>query len=796
MSQHFPKQKKLSANKSKAWRKEHLDWAEDLMLREDNPIRISLNNKISNYRLYNGYANKQDYKIILNPGELHDFYTPDNIQHYPIARPYLNVLIGEEWDRRFEWKAIITNPNAISSIEEQKRDFLRNSISELVVKSGVPEEEVQQEFKNLLYYLKYEYQDLREKRANLLLKHFIKELELKRKFNEGFKNVLICSEELYLAEVINNRPVIEVLDPKKVFVIQSGRSSRVEDADIILMYDYIPRGKVLDTYHEFLKESEVKFLDEENSKRYSSREDNLDNDEFGINIARQELLNEFIDLPDFALGLDKTQENNFTALTDGYGNVRRIRLFWKSYKQIKQIKYYDELGNPQYRIGTELDKANKTLGEEEKIMWVTEWWEGVKIMDNIYPFIRPRQIQYNKFSDPSYNHPGIVGQIYNTGEMKATSLMDVAKPYQLLYDAIMHKLTDALSKFFGSLPVIDKAMLPKGYDFSKWLYFAKKAGIAIYDSFNEGSKGAATGKLAGSVGGNTAKVIDQRLGDFIQQQINLLNYIELQLGRIIGVSPQRLGDIASNETVGGVERAVTQSAFSTNELFKIHDNVKGRVLQLLLETSKVAMKNNPQKFQHIGDDYLAQIFSIDDDFIEEEYGIVIDNENDLTKLEQVFEQLAHAAIQNQSLKFGDIMKFFTTSSMAEKQRIIEQGEEEMLQRAEQANMQQQELLKQQQQMQAEAQARQEAIDMQKHKDEILLKKYTVDQQELTKRLNLDIANNNLEVNKLKIDLDLENQEKELLLSMKELDEKIRNNKAKEAIDRIKANKTKTSSSVS
>ena len=46
-------------------------------------------------------------------------------------------------------------------------------------------------------------------------------------------------------------------------------------------------------------------------------------------------------------------------------------------------------------------------------MWVNEWWEGVKIGRDIYLNIRPRKVQYNKANNPSYCHPGIVGQIYN-----------------------------------------------------------------------------------------------------------------------------------------------------------------------------------------------------------------------------------------------------------------------------------------------------------------------------------------------------------------------------------------------
>lgn len=782
MKTKFPRQKLKSKQKGPKWQKEHLDWVEDIFLLDDSPIRNSLKNRIANFNLYLGKTRKGDYDLLLNPGQLNNIFSPDQIQHYPIAKPYLNVLIGEEAERRFEWQAVITNPNAISQMEQKKNDMLKAKLSELIEDSGLDEEETQKQFKNFMYYLRFEYQDVREKRANLLLKHFIKELDIKLKFNEGFKNALIVGEEGYIADIVNDNPVIELLDSKKTYVIKSGYSNRYEDADVIVTYDYWSPGKVIDTYYKDLKAKDIAWLDKETHPGGDTKDDQLDNDEFGINLARQEMLNDIIDMPGVG---GASVDSKHSDIVDQYGNVRVIKLFWKSYKPIMRIKYYDDLGDVQYRFESEHYVPDKAMGEEQEEYWVTEWWEGVKVGKDIYPVIRPREIQYNKFSDPGYNHPGIVGQIYNTGNMKVVSYMDTAKPYQFLYDATMHRLQDALSKFFGSLVTVDYASLPEGWDITKWMYFARKAGIAVKDSFKEGNKGAATGKLAASMQGNTGQVINQQMGDFIQQQINILNYVEMQMGRIIGVPPQRLGEIANRETVGGVERAVTQSSFITNEIFKIHDNVKKRVLTLLLETSKIAMKNNPQKFQHIGDDYMAEVFEIDDEFLEQEYGILVDNDNDLTKLEQNIEQLAHAAMQNQTLKFGDLMKLYTSSSMSEKQRIIEQGEEEMIARTEAQQEKQNQIQQEQIQASKEMAARAEQIELQKHSDDLQMQKYKTDQDNLTKRMGLanadmDSADDNMAESR-KLDIQYQTMQDDLALKMRDLDEKIRSNKANETL---------------
>lgn len=790
----FPPQKKKFKDKGPKWRKDHFGWAKNAIFTEDSLIRSSIERKDRNIKSYLGRIDIKEYITLLNPNSLKKFATPQNIQHHPIAAPYLNVLIGEEFDRRFEWRAIVTNPNAISKIEMDKKRMFEKKIIELLQDTTLTEEEAAKQLKAFDYYVKFEYQDIREKRCNLLLRHYIKELDLKLKFNQGFKGVLLNSEEAYLGEVLNNHPSIEVMDQNKTFVVRSGNSNRYEDADVIINYEYMAPGMIQDRYYRYLSEADTKTIDEACGVSYSGGNgSDLERDEQGIDYGRREMMRDFISMPG---KLKSNFSTGHSEVVDSEGNMRVIRLYWKSRKMIKRVKTYDpKTGKPVYTYQSETYVANKDLGEEVEDYWVSQWWEGVEVGDEIYPYIKPRDIQFNKFDDPGYNHPGIVGQIYSIHSYKASSMMDMAFPYQLIYDATFHRMQDAMSKFFGSLVVVDLASLPPGWDLNKWMFFAKKAGIAVKDSFKEGNKGMATGKLAGGIP-NSGQSINQQLGDFIQQQINILSYVETQLGRIVGVPPQRLGDIQNRETVGGVERAVTQSSYITNERFKIHDNVKKRVLTMLLELCKVAFKGSTKKFQYISDNYINETFEIGDEFCEEEYGIVVDNDTDLSKMENMMDQLTQAALQTQAIRYSDVFKIYNSSSLSEKQRIIEKGEEDLIQR--QQEQQDQQLQAEQQQAQALQQAaasQQEMLDRH-HTDKLLLDKYKIDEDNLTKRMSdeakgvsnamqLDADSQALYIEDKKIDLEYEKLSSDSMKAMLLLDEQIRNNRAKEANDRAK-----------
>lgn len=169
--------------------------------------------------------------------------------------------------------------------------------------------------------------------------------------------------------------------------------------------------------------------------------------------------------------------------------------------------------------------------------------------------MRPRPVQYNRLSNPSRCHFGIVGSIYNINGSQPFSLVDMMKPYNYLYDVIHDRLNRILAKNKGRMIKLDLAKVPKGWDIDKWLYYSEVNNIIVEDSFKEGNIGAATGKLAGAMNNASSGIVDAGLGNEIQQYMSLLEMIDQHMGNVAGLSPQRLGAISNRETVGGVERS-------------------------------------------------------------------------------------------------------------------------------------------------------------------------------------------------------------------------------------------------
>ena len=704
----FPQQQLPFSRKTKKWRKQILDWASNKSYFNYSPVRKSVNGMVINQHLINGTLHMDDLKLFLNPSQIDANYIPEQIIHYPIINSKINVLKGEESKRVFDWRVIVTNPNAISEIEENKKNALFQKLQEAVQNKSQSEEDFNAELERIDYFFQYEWQDIREMRGNALLTHYVKEYNIPKIFNDGFQDGIAFGEEIYQVDIRGGEPILEKLNPMKVRVFKSGYSSRVEDADMVILEDYWSPGKIIDVYYDQLSATDIKYIEELPSQIDNGSYDSMDN--YDDRAGQVHTSQVSVDGENFYSDLfgDSNLTNDLMPY-DTLGNIRVTRVYWKSRRKIKKIKSYDpETGETVYNLYPETYILNEELGEEEQVFWINEAWEGTKIGERIYVQMRPRIIQYNRLSNPSRCHFGIIGSVYNMNDEKPFSLVDMMKPYQYYYDAVHDRLNKLIEKNKGKMMVLDLAKVPKGWTMDKWLYYAQLMNVAVIDSFKEGNMGAATGKLAGGMNNASSGVIDMELASSIQATINILEYIKGEMSEVAGISKQREGQISNRETVGGVERATLQSSHITEWLFTIHDDVKKRVLEAFLETAKIALRGRSKKFQYILGEGVIKIVDIDgDEFAECDYGLVIDNSNELQQLSQKLDMLTQAAIQNQ-YSMSTIMKLFTSTSFMEKIRMLEREEQTKQQQSQQ--VQQQEMQIQQQMIQQKVQSEQAKME--------------------------------------------------------------------------------------
>ena len=703
----LPPQQLPFHRKTKKWRKQIVDWADSKTFFNYSPVRNSVIHKKINYDLLNGKLHMQDLEMVINPENQSAGFIPDKIQHYPIMNSKLNVLRGEESKRVFDFRVIITNPNSISEIENAKKEELLQRLQQMMANSAQSEEEFNQELEKLNDYFTYEWQDYREIRANALLNHYVKEYNMPLLFNNGFMDAMTVGEEIYQCDIVGGEPVIMKVDPLKIRIFKSGYSNKIEDADMIILEDYWSPGQIIDTFYDVLTQKDIEYIEKAPYTLGQASADSMDNIDDRAGFVNNYMIGDEITSQEgfFWDPLGTADGVNSSLLPfDMVGNIRVLRVYWKSRRRIKKVKSYDpETGEEMFNFYPETYVIDKDNGEEEQILYINEAWEATKIGEKIYVNMRPKVVQYNKLSSPSRCHFGIVGSIYNLNGNRPFSLVDMMKNYNYLYDVIHDRLNKFMAKNWGKILRLDIAKIPKGWNIEKWMYYAKANGLAVEDSFREGNIGAATGKLAGAMNNASSGIIDAEFGNSIQSQINLLEFIKMEMSDVAGISRQREGQISNRETVGGVERATLQSSHITEYLFIQHDDVKKRALECFLETAKIALKGRSKKFQYILSDSSMRVMDIDgDEFAESDYGLLVDNGQGTQELSQKLDMLAQAALQNQTLSFSTIMKLYNSSSLAEKQRIVENDERKIQERNAQAQQQQLEVQQQEAQMKQEA----------------------------------------------------------------------------------------------
>lgn len=709
----FPRQTLTFKQKGDKWRKACVDWASDKTYFNFSPVRKDVVHMKINYDLMNGIIHMEDVAAILNPGNISTAFIPEKIQHYPIINSKINTLRGEEMARVFDWRVIVTNPYSISKIEEDKKQQFFSMVQGIVEDQSIDGVQAESQLQEGSDFYSYNWQDLREVRANELLRHYSLEQNFKKIFNDGFVDALANSIEIYQCGIIGGEPVLVRLNPMKIRTFGCGFSNHIEDADVIIYEDYWSRGRILDTFYDELKPSEVRWLSDEIPESTNSTVGPAGNyndaapffkasdfiGEDGIIVEGEHL--------DYVYDACTTLGGGIgTNLLpyDVAGNIRVIRVYWKSKRKIYKVKSYDPLtGDEVFDFYPETYVPDEAAGEEATALWINEAWEGTKIGENIYVGMRPCLVQHNSISNPSRCHFGIIGTIYNLNESRPYSMVDMMKPYNYLYDAIHAKLVDLIATNWGKLLEMDLALKPKTWEVEKWMYFARANKVLIKDSFNEGNKGAATGKLAGGLNNASKGYIDADWGNSIQNYINLLQWTKDSMSDLVGINRQREGNTYNRETVGGIERAVLQSSYITDWIFQQHDDTKKRVLECFIEEAKAALRGRSKKFQYILSDHSMKIMEIDgDEFAESDYGLIVDNSSDTQKLNQQIETLAQAAVQNQAIDFSSVLKLYSSSSIAEKVKIVEISQKRLEQKMQEQQAQQAQL--EQQKIQAEQQA--------------------------------------------------------------------------------------------
>ena len=164
----------------------------------------------------------------------------------------------------------------------------------------------------------------------------------------------------------------------------------------------------------------------------------------------------------------------------------------------------------------------------------------------------------------------------------------------------------------------------------------------------------------------------------------------------------------ASELVGNVERSISQSSHITEIWFYQHNEVKRKVLEALVDTARIAWRTG-KKINFVTDDLGRIMLNIDgSEFANSQYGVHVGNTAKDTKALETAKGMLQTAIQADKVSLSSAISVLNSDSISDIRIEIEQGEENLAQRTQQAQesaQQSQEKMAQGQQ-QAAAQAAQ------------------------------------------------------------------------------------------
>lgn len=697
----FPDQFKTEKQKEEdEWIKETMDFFSTKAYAEYTRNKQTF---VKNYDLVKGILRREDFYEEPQVKSFTEMLTkdldlPSYVKHYSIITTPLNELVGELSKRPDEYRVKAFDDDSKSEELEFKTERLQEyiltnakiKIQEKLEFAGeeASDEEIQQMTLDEVKDDIDTYTSVAEKWANHILTAQKADFNIKQKSEEGFRDLGIGAREYfhiyednskvgYNIELTNPKNVWSLSTPDKMFISDpTGRAQGAYAAGTVTVMEF---SEIIESIPDITKE-EIDHLRKglDDYGILNVRESNLGNSNVtpGIDSIKYDTYDPLV-LQERALIEGDMRENsdgleNFLGLssnvsTFGYKYVV-VRAYWISKKKIARVRYLDELDNIQTILVDE-NYVSGTIPTEIDIEWgwINQWYQGIKIGPDVY-HVKPFKL---------LNYCPIIGVIYEVKNTEARSLVDMMKPFQVLYNVCMNQLYRLLEKEIGNVATVNIRRVPRVKDgdaqddIDIWEMEARERGIMFDDDSPENTKAPVTNQ-------SVAKNIDLTRTNEMQGRYNLAVQLKNECWELIGMSKQRLGTVSASESATGTNTAVTQSYSQTEPMFVLHEYVLGQLYQAIIDASLYIESQKPlSTLSYItsqGESAFVQVNGSDLKF--RDLKVFPTNRPEDREAFKEIRLLSQAVLQNGGSLY-DIIELYSTNSMRQMKKVFKSLKERL-----------------------------------------------------------------------------------------------------------------------
>jgi len=754
---HLPKQRISYSKKNKAWRKDNIDYR---CSQADSQYIVDYARMQENYNLHNNVLNQNDYKRFADPLGVDDKLGRDYVQAFNHTYNKINVLVGEEQKRPWEYSAISSSEDVSNEvIRDKTRDMQRLidfNLQKEVAKNqqkiqlqvqqqtqGLPPDQAKQQQEALMQELqqmeqrilnpeqiaaKYKnYKVSRETLMEKLLRRAEIAYKLRHKKNQTFFHANVSGVEAIEVSLMNNQVNVEVLNPLGLAYHKSPEVQFIQDGDYVVYRRRMTMSDVMDHYGKDMEEDDLRTLDSQvggifglDAKMYS--QGGWDPSHFENLVYRRGRFSAY-GMTDFHHLGQFGQE-----LSTDFDYLNVYTIYWKSFRKIGFYTTINEYGDeiqqvvdeaftvPKYAKNTSYsDDDGETRSRKEWINaegmpeaiewdWIPEVWQGTRIESNIYVNIRPITFQYMSMEDPKRCKLPVYGVAHNGYNAPIVSTMDRMKPWQKLYLMVMSKWLELIAKDQGVINMFNTLLLDPKFDLDKTLRYMRDTGVMPYNPLANAEGAERLGNTMKP--GEALDLSSKRISEYTQ----ILQFIEANIGEAAGVSKPREGQTSTYSNVGDNKQDIMQSSHITEAIFSLHDLLWEDVLNGVVQMMQLKYSRSKSKTERfILDEDEISILEIGEGIFDNlDYDVQIANNGRAAQSLEFLKQNAVHLLQNQQNALSMLTKLMTTDSLSEFGVYIKQIEDEIGQQAQQAQQAQQQTTLQVQQM--------KSADLQKDRD--------------------------------------------------------------------------------
>ena len=626
-------------------------------------------------------------------------------------------------------------------------------------------------------FFKKSYRNVVEEWAQHQYKVDYERFNMKEMEQRQFKRMLILNREFWHFKMNEDDYDIEEWDPVFTFYHKSPAVNYISEGNWVGKIDMMSVPDVIDKYGYLMSDTQLKSLERlypvrsvgyaisgtpndgsfyDGSKSYA---ENVGGPSLGFR-QMASMYDNWVsngDIVQFLMSEGEDMKN--------YGNTNLVRvstIYWKTQRKLYHLtkikdtgetiqdivdETYKQTVKPLYdtSIFKTKTKDNLVYGEHLDAIWINEVWGGVKIGPNrptswaqspsevnpIYLGInKPEPGRLNFQFKGDNNLYGcklpVEGSVFTDRNVKSISLVDQAKPFQVGYNMVNNQISDILVDELGTVILLDQNALPKNSMGESWGKNNMAKAFVAMKNFQILPLDTTLANTEGAMQNMQYTQLNMEQTSRLKSRVDLANYFKQSCFEVVGLTPQRLGEVTASESATGTQQATNGSFAQTEKLFIQHsDWLMKRVHQMRTDLAQYYQSTKPSvrlqymtstdervNFQINGTDLLTRDLNV---------FIMMDAQS-----RDILQQMKQLAMQNNTAgaSIYDLGSIIKADSIAELDHVLKAAEQKQQAQLEAQQQQAQELeqqrLAQEQKQFEDAQAREDKREEDRNRTEILV----------------------------------------------------------------------------